>query len=451
MIDLIVIGAGPSGMSAAITAVGHGLKTMLLDEQSTPGGQIYRNVLDESRDYILGEDYSDGRALVQTFLASEVNYCPGTRVWRVDEDGVCLTGPEGSELVRAQHVLLATGAMERPVPTKGWTLPGVMTAGSAQIMLKSSGIAVEDAVFVGSGPLLYLIVAQYLRAGLSIKAVLDTTPRGNYLAAIQHGVGALRGWSYISKGLKLLAEIRHAGVRILPVQSYAFTGADRLEGIEYYTTGRLSKVACGTALVHQGVIPAAQSSMSTSCTHDWSSSQASWMPRSGDAGRTDIDWLRIAGDGAGIAGAISARHSGALAALGIAQDQNNISTAEFEHLSGPIRKSLARDGAVRPFLDKLYRPRPEFLAPVNDEITICRCELVSRGAIRQAVAEGCPGPNQLKAFTRAGMGPCQGRMCGPLVTGVITNLSGESPNAVGHYNIRSPFRPVTVSEIASIG
>ncbi len=448
MIDLIIIGAGPAGMTAALTAQECGLKVVVLDEQLRPGGQIYRNVLDTSKDTILGPDYFDGRTLAQRFLASGVDYRPGAQVWRIDDDGVCFTGPDGASILRARHVLLAVGAMERPVPTRGWTLPGVMTAGAAQIMLKASGVVAPNAVFIGSGPLLFLIVAQYLRAGVAVKAVLETTPRGNYASALRHAGGALRGWRYVRKGMGMLSEIRRAGVRIEKIDSYTLAGRDHLETVDYVVAGQARQIGCDTALIHQGVIPAVQASLSSGCAHDWNAAQVAWLPKADASGRTDKDWLRVAGDCRGIAGALSAQLSGELAALAIAQDQNRVTADEIAARTKRVRAKLNTDNAVRPFLDQLYLPRPDLLAPTNDDVTICRCELVTRGQIRQAVSEGCPGPNQMKAFTRSGMGPCQGRMCGPVVTQTMAAMTGLSPAAVGHYRIRSPFRPVTLHEMA---
>ncbi|WP_161861986.1 NAD(P)/FAD-dependent oxidoreductase [Algicella marina] len=448
--DVIIVGAGPAGMTAAIAARGLGLRVIVLDDQEAPGGQIYRNVLSSTLDSILGADFVDGRALVERFLAGDADYRPMSRVWRIDHDGVCYTGSDGSRQIKASHVILATGAMERPVPTLGWTLPGVMTAGAAQVMLKSGGIIAEAPVFVGSGPLLYLVVAQYLRSGMRPKAVLDTTPLRQRAAALRHGLGAMRGWRYLKKGLGLLSEIRSTGVRIERVDDYSFQGTSKLEAIAYRAGSVATTVDCDIAFVHQGVIPAVHASLSTRCAHVWSESQVCWTPMSDEMGRTDVDWLRVAGDGAGIRGATSAGLTGELAVLGIAEDTLEKAAEARQTRAAELKSLLRTDGAARPFLESLYRPRERFLVPNDDAVLLCRCELVTRRAVRDAVSEGCPGPNQLKAFTRSGMGPCQGRICGPIVSSTMAAMTGKSPSEVGHYTIRSPFNPVTLTEIAQL-
>ena len=195
---LAVIGAGPAGLAAAVLADELGLGVVLLDEQSSPGGQIYRAIETSplSGSGILGGDYDAGRALVERLRESRVDYLEGAAVWQVSpglEIGYTRRG--SAALVKVPQVILATGAMERPFPIPGWTLPGVMTAGAAQVLLKSAGLAASGAVFAGCGPLLYLAAWQYLRAGVPVMAVLDTTPWANYLRAGAFVQDSRVGWS----------------------------------------------------------------------------------------------------------------------------------------------------------------------------------------------------------------------------------------------------------------
>ncbi|MEK6204247.1 MAG: FAD-dependent oxidoreductase, partial [Amylibacter sp.] len=147
--DLIVIGAGPAGLAAASQAADHGAAVMLLDEQSALGGQIYRNILSASaqQNTILGSDYTDGLPLAADIDTKIIDYRANATVWKVGTDGyVTFTQNGVAQQVCGRHILLATGALERPIPLPGWTLPGVMTAGAAQILLKTSGLVARDAV-----------------------------------------------------------------------------------------------------------------------------------------------------------------------------------------------------------------------------------------------------------------------------------------------------------------
>ncbi|MEK7230682.1 MAG: FAD-dependent oxidoreductase, partial [Pseudomonadota bacterium] len=143
--DLAIVGAGPAGLAAAATAAGLGLRTAVIDEQPEPGGQIYRAIESVSTQrpahlQVLGPDYAAGLELVKRFRASGAEYLPQTSVWQIDgERNVYVRNRAGTARIAAKQILIATGAMERPLPVPGWTLPGVMTCGAAQTLLKSTG------------------------------------------------------------------------------------------------------------------------------------------------------------------------------------------------------------------------------------------------------------------------------------------------------------------------
>ena len=118
-------------------------------------------------------------------------------------------------------------------------------------------------------------------------------------------------------------------------------------------------------------------------------------------------------------------------------------------MASPLRRALARELAARPFLDAAYPPYGAALRPADNTV-ICRCEEVTAGDIRSYAKLGCIGPNQTKAFGRAGMGPCQGRYCGLTVTALLADANGQSPDETGYYRIRPPLKPVTLGELAAM-
>jgi len=202
--DVAIVGAGPAGLAAARVCADAGLSTVLFDEQPSPGGQVYRSITATpfKRGTILGKDYWRGAALVAAMQASGAQYVANTSVWsltRERELGIATGG--GMQLLRAHRVILCTGAIERPFPVPGWTLPGVMTAGAAQILLKSSALVPQGRiVLAGCGPLLWLLAWQYLNAGCRIDALLDTTPNENRSGVLPHLVAFLFA-PYFVKGL----------------------------------------------------------------------------------------------------------------------------------------------------------------------------------------------------------------------------------------------------------
>lgn len=449
--DVIVIGAGPAGMAAATVAARAGLSTLLLDENPVPGGQVYRAATTSplADSGILGPEFAHGAKLAAALAESGAEVVQGATVWSLDRDRVVGVSRAGaSRLLKAGRVILATGALERPFPIPGWTLPGVMTVGSAQTVLKSSGLVPTGTIaLAGQGPLLWLLAAQVLRAGGSIRAILDTTPRSNYLAALPHALGFLAS-PYAFKGLRLIREVK-AKVRVIRgVTKLEARGDGALSEVAFEAGGKVQTLALDGLFLHQGVVPHVNLAMAAGVAHEWDGVQHCFRPVLGAGGTTSVEGILIAGDGAGIAGAEAAFERGRLAAIAAVKalkpDAAGLPSEE------EVEAALARATRGRVFLDRLFQPQKEFRIPADDDTIVCRCEEVTAGQIRQSIAVGATGPNQLKAYRRCGMGPCQGRLCGLTVTELMADERGKTPEEIGYYRLRAPVKPVSLAEIASI-
>ena len=457
--DLAIVGAGPAGLAAAATAVELGLKTVVLDEQTEPGGQIYRAIESVSARQsghldILGPDYAAGLELARGLRASGAHYLPRRTVWQIDESrNVFASGPDGMEVIAAKRVLIAVGSMERPVPVPGWELPGVMSCGAVQTLLKSSSLVPKGRVMVvGLGPLLLLIAQQLARAGVDIAAVLETAPLWNYAAAVPRLPQALMAPGYVAKGRAILAELRDRGVPLRRgVSGVRLTGDDQVREIEYRWRGRSRREAVDMVLLHQGVVPNANLGLSLRIDHVWDPLQRCFTPSVDDWGNSSTEGILVAGDCSGIGGAWVAETRGRLSALDAACQLERIGAEERDNRAHPVRRDRDRHMLIRPFLDTLYRPRQESLAPPDADTLVCRCEEVRAGEIRKLTTEqNCPGPNQMKTFVRCGMGPCQGRLCGLTVVELMAECRGVPPSEIGYYRIRPPIKPVTVGELATL-
>jgi bacterioferritin-associated ferredoxin len=202
-------------------------------------------------------------------------------------------------------------------------------------------------------------------------------------------------------------------------------------------------------LLHHGVVPHTQLTRLLRVEHDWDSRQLCWQPRIDAWCQTTLAGLRVAGDGASIAGARAAEFSGTLAALGAAHALGHLSSSEREARAKPARSALRQQLRVRPFLDALYRPPQWINTPANDTV-VCRCEEVTAGQVRNMAQLGCQGPNQTKFFSRCGMGPCQGRMCGATVSQILAAELGKPVTEVGAYRVRAPLKPVPLDSLAAL-
>ena len=449
--DVVVIGAGPAGLAASATIAEAGLSVLLLDENAGPGGQVWRAIASTpvtERSH-LGADYWAGANLFGEVRSSGAEIIQRATVWSLDrnlEVGVSIGG--ASSFVKARRVILATGALERPFPIPGWTLPGVMTAGAAQTMLKSSGLVPDGkTVIAGQGPLLWLLAAQILRLGGRIDSILDTTERRNFLSALPHAFAFLTS-RYFAKGLAMMREVRAKVPVVTGVSELAAAGDGRLATVTYAAGGRRETIAAELLLLHQGVVPNVNLAMAAGIEHRWDDRQLCWSPVLDHDGNTSVEGIAIAGDGAGIGGAEAAVIRGRIAARAAVEALAPAAAGKLAPVA-TLRASQAKAERGRAFLDTLFRPAPQFRIPSGDTI-VCRCEEVTARDILDAVGIGATGPNQLKAYRRTGMGPCQGRLCGLTVTELMAQARGKTAQEIGYYRLRAPVKPITLAELAAM-
>ncbi len=450
---VLIVGAGPAGSRAAATLAAAGLRPVVVDEAPRSGGQIYRRPpLEFSRPAkdLYGFEAVKARDLHQSFdnLGGTVDYRPDTLVWNVFDDEACTRHSDGTlDRIPYDAILLATGAMDRIIPFPGWTTPGVYTLGAAQIAYKYQGCAIGDRVaLLGTGPLLYLVAYQYAAHGMEVAAVLDT-------ARLSDGVRALPdllcGGATFAKGLYYRSWLTLRGVPVRgDITPMGVDGENRVRGLRYRDRGgRERHVACDALAFGYSLRSETQLADLLGCAFEFDPLGYQWYPAADGDGRASIINIYLAGDGAGISGADAAERRGELAALALLTDYGQaVNTRRMVRL----RRELARMRRFRRGLETAF-PFPRHLAEhLGDDVLLCRCEAIRAGEFRALARDlGATEMNRAKAFSRVGMGRCQGRICHAAAAEVLAEQLGCEAAAVGRLRGQAPVKPLPIPELAS--
>lgn len=443
---IVVVGAGPAGARAAATLVRAGLRPVVIDEAPRSGGQIYRRPpagFARPPEALYGFEAAAARAAHGEFdaLIPRIDYRPNTLVWNVHDRNVHVLEQDGSrDSVPYDSLVLATGAMDRVVPFPGWTLPGVFTLGGAQIALKYQGCAIGRRVaFLGSSPLLYLVAYQYARAGAEVAAVLDSAPFSAKVAALP---ALLFGGAAFAKGLYYLAWLKAHRVPVFAGVTPLRAGGD--DGVERLAwraaNGEERNTECDGLAVGWGLKSETQLADLAEVPFAFDPGQRQWIPKADPDGRTPVAGVYVCGDGAGIGGAEAAALSGERAAMALLSDRG--AAVDRARLAA-IARAQARLARFRRGLETAF-PFPEAVARgVADDTVLCRCEAVMAGELKRWMRElDAEEMNRAKAFSRVGMGRCQGRVCGAAAAEIIAQECGISLESAGRLRAQPPVKPM---------
>lgn len=446
---VIVVGAGPAGVRAAQAFVEHGVRPVVVDESRRDGGQIYRRQDERfTRAYatLYGTEAQRAARLHGTFdaLKTRIDYLPDTLCWNVSPGELHLIAPGARHRTLAFDALvICSGATDRIMPVKGWHHAGVYSLGGAQVALKSQGCAIgARVVLMGSGPLLYLLAAQYVKAGAGLAAVLDTSAAARRLRALP-ALAAVP--AALLKGLALVRALRRAGVAIhrgvTPVE-IAGTPEEGVRGVKVtLADGTALELACDAVALGHHLRPETQLADLAGCAFAFDAVARQWLPRIDEDGRSTVPGVYLAGDGARVLGADAAEASGRLAALAVLADRG-VAVAGREAL----RRQLARYARFAGGLRQAFPWPVEQAEALPDDAIVCRCEAIRAGELRRIVeATGAREANRAKAFSRVGMGRCQGRYCGHAAAEIIAAAACVPIEEVGRLRTQAPVKPMPMA------
>ena len=452
----VIIGAGPAGIRAAQTLVKYGLRPVILDEATRWGGQIYRQQpqnFQRTSKQLYGFDADRAEKLSADFagLMNSVDYRSDALVWNVEKGRIDVLENGVSSTLPWTSLIVATGATDRILPFPGWTLPGVYAMGAAQIALKYQACAIgANVILAGTGPLLYLVAYQYVKAGAKIQAVIDTSPLTAQIKALprllsQPGQLA-RGIYYVgwllARGIKV-----HRGARIVRAQ-----GQDRIAALIIKNArGKEETLPCDALGFGYALRSETQIADILTCEFSFDPMQRAYLPTKDGTGRSSVEGVYLAGDGAGIMGAKAAELSGERSALSLLIDKGLCRPDDraIQQRIQLLDERLQSIGRFRTGLETAFPCPEDWIEHMDEDTIVCRCEEVTFGQIRDTIAEcGIREVNRLKAMSRAGMGRCQGRMCGQASAEILAHFSRQTLAEVGRLRGQPPIKPVPVQAIA---
>ena len=444
---ITIIGAGPAGVRAAATLARAGRRIVLIDENMRIGGQIYRQPppgAERPPQALYGFEAGKAVSIHRALDGLDIDYRPETLVWNARDKVLDLTGPRGAERLPFDRLILATGATDRSIPFPGWTLPGVFSLGGAQIALKAQGCAIgRRVVFAGTGPLLPLVAYQYAKAGAQVAAVLDTS---GFATKLKAAPGLLTLPKLFVKGLYYLAQLKRRGIPVIEgVEGFAVEGANAPEAITWRRGAETGRIACDAVGAGFGLRSETQLADLLGCGFAFDDLSRQWLPTRDAEGRASERHVYLAGDGAGIAGADAAELAGERVAWTLLGD---IGAPVDAARAATLDKGLARIARFRRAIEAAFPFPHRFHGAIPDDLVICRCEGVTAGQLRfQVDQREASEMNRLKAYSRLGMGRCQGRMCASAGAELLSHWCHADIGAVGRLRGQAPVKPIPVADV----
>lgn len=466
---VVVVGGGPAGITAALTTAEAGLRTLLVDERPTLGGQVFKQpgpgfVVTDERP--LGSQWRYGRRLVERGAASAVQRAMDTAVVDAEQadDGWLLVLATGADTrrVHASRLVVCAGAHDRPVVFPGWTLPGVITAGGLQGLVKSQRFMPgRRMVFAGSGPVALAFPAQLAHYGADIVLALEAGPppgpvdvarltRAAYgnvdllQDAVRYRVGLLRH--------KIPLHYRRIVVRAEGERRVERITHARVDADWQVVPGTEQTVEADLLCVGYGFAPSVELLRLIGAGFDDDEALGGPVAHRDSWCRLSVARSYAAGDGAGVEGSKVAVDEGVIAGLAAAMDEGVLTADEARPRARPALVRIRRRRSLAAATSRMYRVGSGIYDLADDATAVCRCEEVTAGRLSEVIADN-DDLSVVKALTRAGMGPCQGRYCGRHVAAMISRRHGAPITAVEPATPRMPVRPVAIGAIAdrSIG
>jgi D-hydroxyproline dehydrogenase subunit alpha len=458
--QLTVVGAGPAGIMAAYTAAEAGAEVTLIDENPRPGGQFYRQSPPEFK-FHNPIDGMSGRVDAPIVLGKlphpKIRTLYNTQVWGVFGDRLLgLADREQNSLLQADQIILATGAYDRPMAFPGWTLPGVMGAGATLRMLKTQWVLPGKRILLaGLGPLQLALAEALLKAGAEVVCVAEAA---NPIQSWRQLPKFWGHWERLGEAATYMAALRRHHVALLFNHAIVeATGKDQVEKAKVARLDREGAPIAGTerefevdaVCLGYGLLPSFQLAAALGCKLRFDDRLGWYAPFHHSNMETTREGVFVAGDVTDISGAKVAMLEGQIAGLSAAQHLGLLDQTTLNERLTPVYRDLRRLNRLASALQEIYAIRPGLARLAKEDTWLCRCEEVSFGQVKAALAQGATDLHQVKLATRAGMGYCQGRFCSVLIAPLISQATGRPLSEMQPFTVRPPMQPVPLKVLAS--
>ncbi len=457
---MVIIGSGPAGLSAAVTAAKAGADVIIIGEDPRTGGQIFRQPVPPLKFRTSLVDVPDKKiflTLHRELDETGVEFLSETVGWGLSNHNTLIVNRETGSRIQAKYILIAEGAYEAPVAFPGWTLPGVSALGGVQNLLKSQGVVPAGKVVIaGTGPLLFYTAAQLLKNGVRVAAVVEASPFSKWF---QWSVRLLRAPGVLIDGMKYYRILlRHkVPVYYRSVVSRA-CGTDRLEEIvisradKNWTPepGKDMTLAADYLCQNFGFIPSTQFTHLAGCEHVYDPDYRGWMPKVDRNMETTQEGLFAAGDGTEIGGVKTAVLEGRAAGLAIGSRLGYLDSEEADARLKQVKRALRRRSWYTRFLRDIYAFRPGLNGLLDEDTLVCRCEEVTYQSLKEAFRSQPQDLARLRIIFRVGMGRCQGRFCYPILLGLLAAERNPEGMAAFDYRARPPLKPLPIKDLAGL-
>ncbi len=441
--DILVIGGGAAGLSAAISARQADASVIVVDERRVPGGQYFKQCGDARP---LDDQQKQGADLLAAARDSGAELLGGVEIWGAFDGPLFLAEKAGAAIIaKPKSTIVATGAYERPCMVPGWTLPGVMTTGAAQTLWRSYRTAPGQHIAVcGSGPLNVQVALELAKAGAHISIVAEAAPTP-FVRPLSGLKMMLANPELAFRGLSMIGNLRSRGVPVRNATRLARIDAeeDRLRAHFRHSTGKTMSVLVDAVCMNQGFEPQNEILRLLGAKMDYEPAFGHLKCQRSDILETSIPGLFAVGDCAGLGGAPAAMAEGRIAGRAAAQRLG------YPGIGGNVadQRELDRHRAFQAALWRLHDIAPTDPSRAPPETVICRCEEISLEQLADGLADAPGHAGTLKRATRVGMGRCQGRYCGPVAARLVAQATGKPLDDYSHFAPRIPIKPVSIAAI----